>query len=200
MSWIGGSFVMDDLSEKSLKKAYASIRSKIRHEADLEEFPNMGNDIMPIKEYAPGKIYDSFDAAKQVASDSFNVWNRKYNATFAFYDTSQVKTTKKLQTLETRLIKEKEKLNEYVKKTDCSSFKAELITCPNCKSKINKKYIYNSHCPLCRTDLRSKTVIDTTNRYRENIKALTQQIREEKIKQKKSLPVKYYVEFCEYVG
>lgn len=200
MSWIGGSFVMDDLSEKSLKKAYASIRSKIRHEADLEEFPNMGNDIMPIKEYAPGKIYDSFDAAEQVASDSFNVWNRKYNPAFAFYDTSQVKTTKKLQTLETRLIKEKEKLNEYVKKTDCSSFKAELITCPNCKSKINKKYIYNSHCPLCRTDLRSKTVIDTTNRYRENIKALTQQIREEKIKQKKSLPVKYYVEFCEYVG
>lgn len=200
MSWTGGSFVMDDLSEKNLKKAYASIRSRVRHEADLEEFPNRGNDIMPIKEYAPGKIYDCYDAAEQAASDSFNVWNRRYNVAFAFYDTSKAKTTKKLQTLEARLIKEKEKLNEYIKKTDCSNFKAELITCPNCKSKINKKYIYNSHCPLCRTDLRSKTVIDITNRYQENIKALTQQIREEKSKQKKSLPVKYYVEFCEYVG
>ena len=91
MSWIGGSFVMDDLSEKSLKKAYASIRSKIRHEADLEEFPNMGNDIMPIKEYAPGKIYDSFDAAEQVASDSFNVWNRKYNSSKNYEETSNIR-------------------------------------------------------------------------------------------------------------
>lgn len=59
MSWIGGEFIINDMKEKTLKEVYSSISSAVRHNADLEEFPYMGTDIMKIKPFHKGKIYDS---------------------------------------------------------------------------------------------------------------------------------------------
>ena len=54
MSWISGEFVINDMTEKTLKKAYSSLSSAVRHNADLEEFPYMGTDIMKIKPFHKG--------------------------------------------------------------------------------------------------------------------------------------------------
>lgn len=40
MSWVNGEIIINDLSKKELNIAYAKIRASVRHEADLEEFPN----------------------------------------------------------------------------------------------------------------------------------------------------------------
>lgn len=200
MGWLGGEYVINDLEEKTLKKVYADISSNVRHNADLEEFPNMGMNIMPIQRLMKGKIYESYDEATQAIEDRYAEWVKNCNVVVAFYDTDAAKQTKKLENLMTRFKKEEQKLSDYVEKTDCKNFKAKLITCPSCESKINKKYIRRSSCPLCHADLRSKTVIDTTNRYCENIKKLKKEITQEQNKQKDRLPVRYLVRYYEYVG
>lgn len=73
------------------------------------------------------------------------VGQKEYNVAAAFYDTSAAKETKHIKTLKERLEKEHQKLNDYVKKNDCKNFKAKLITCPKCESKINK----NTFCEIC---------------------------------------------------
>ena len=75
-----------------------------------------------------------------------------------------------------------------------------MITCPKCESKINKKYILRNMCPLCKHDLRSKTVIETTQRYQNNIQKLSDEICQENLKQKEKLPVRYLVGYCEHIG
>lgn len=200
MSWISGEFVINDMTEKTLKKAYSSLSSAVRHNADLEEFPYMGTDIMKIKPFHKGKIYGSQEEASKALRESYASWAREYNVAAAFYDTSAAKETKRMKGLKERLERENQKLKDYIKKTDCKNFKAKLITCQKCESKINKKYIFGNTCPLCRHDLRSKTVIETTQRYQNNIQKLTDEIRQEKLKQKKKLPVRYLVGYCEYVG
>lgn len=200
MSWIGGEFIINDMKEKTLKEAYSSISSAVRHNADLEEFPYMGTEIMKIKPFHKGKIYGSQEEASKALEESYASWAREYNVAAAFYDTSAAKETKRIKTLKERLEKEHQKLNDYIKKNDCKNFKAKLITCPKCESKINKKYILRNMCPLCKHDLRSKTVIKTTQRYQNNIQKLSDEICQENLKQKEKLPVRYLVGYCEHIG
>lgn len=200
MSWISGEFVINDMTEKTLKKAYSSLSSAVRHNADLEEFPYMGTDIMKIKPFHKGKIYGSQEEASKALRESYASWAREYNVAAAFYDTSAAKETKRIKTLKERLEREHQKLNDYIKKNDCKNFKAKLITCPKCESKINKKYILRNMCPLCKHDLRSKTVIETTQRYQNNIQKLSDEICQENLKQKEKLPVRYLVGYCEHIG
>lgn len=77
MSWIGGEFIINDMKEKTLKEVYSSISSAVRHNADLEEFPYMGTDIMKIKPFHKGKIYDSQEEASKALSESYK--NFKYS-------------------------------------------------------------------------------------------------------------------------
>lgn len=201
MSWISGQFSIDTLKpkakgKKGLMNAYAEISEEIRANADLEEFPNMGESVMPIKHLVPDIIYDSYEEADEALNRLFPKWSRKFNVAVAYYD--EATNTKKLQDLKLRLEKEKEKLQSYVEKTDCKNFKAKMVTCSSCKSKINKNYIKGSRCPVCRADLRAKTVINMTKRYQDNIKDLTKKMKAEQKKQKPR--IKYLVGYCEYVG
>ena len=98
----------------------------------------------------------------------------------------------------------KYKLLEYYRKTNVKNFKAKLVTCPTCESKINKEYINNCTCPLCRTDLRSETTKKTIERYESNIEKLEEEIKKENKKLIKKVkdkaPIKYLLLFEEYCG
>ena len=137
--------------------------------------------------------------------DTFN-WERKYNPIVAFRDVDlkNIKKTKKIENLELRKENENEKLLEYYHKTDVKNFKAKLVTCPTCESKINKEYINNCTCPLCRTDLRSETTKKTIERYESNIEKLEEEIKKENKKLIKKVkdkaPIKYLLLFEEYCG
>lgn len=200
MSWLGGTLVINNKNQKTMKKAMEDISSAVRHESDLEEFPNMGLHIMNIREIQPGKVFADFDAAERYCMNEFTSWMRNYNVMVAFSDTSCVKTTKHLSSLKERMDRETDKMNTYAKEHSVSEFKASYVSCPKCGSKINKDYIGYDRCPLCKTDLRSETTKKTIARYKNNIIQLKKQIKDEEQKQKDKLPVRYLVAYCEYTG
>lgn len=87
--------------------------------------------------------------------------------------------TKTLLTLKERLNKEREKKKAYENAHSISSFKIEYIGCPYCGSKLKRRLLRGNSCPLCRTELRSKTTMETLKRYDENIEKISNQIIEE---------------------
>lgn len=94
MSWIGGSVVINDTSKTELDEAVMHITSHIRHEADLEEFPNIcsRNRIVVKNE----TVFESFDDAEEYSKSSSNEWRRQHNICLPFKDTSEAKDTKKI--------------------------------------------------------------------------------------------------------
>ena len=184
------------MSKKDLAYAHDYIRSTVRNNGDTEEFPNLGENLLPIVQRKI--ICKSYEDAKELA-DSLN-WEREYNLLITFKDVDNIKETKKMKNLHERIKKEETKLNEYVKKTDCKNYKSKYIGCPQCGSKINKEYIYNCRCPVCREDLRSETTKITINRHKDNIKKITKELRIEKEKCSNKAKTKYLLLFEEYCG
>lgn len=196
MSWLNGELILNGMSKKDLAYAHDYIRSTVRNNGDTEEFPNLGENLLPIVQRKI--ICKSYEDAKELA-DSLN-WEREYNLLIPFKDVDNIKETKKMKNLHERIKKEETKLNEYVKKTDCKNYKSKYIGCPQCGSKINKEYIYNCRCPVCREDLRSETTKNTINRYKDTIKRITKELRIEKEKCSNKAKTKYLLLFEEYCG
>ena len=115
MSWINGEIIISDNTERELNRARRVIRRDVRNNGDTEEFPNLGENLLPIVQRK--MICKSYEDAKELA-DSLN-WEREYNLLIPFKDLDSIKETKKMQNLHERIKKEETKLNEYVKKTDC---------------------------------------------------------------------------------
>lgn len=197
MSWIGGEIVLEKNTKKELNYAYQKIRYAVRSNANCEEFPSMGDNLFPIKQICYNTL-PSYEKAIECA-DSID-WERNYNVLIPFKDVDALKPSKKIINLKERLDKEKNKLVEYKDKTDCKNFKSKLISCPKCGSKINKDYIRNSYCPLCREDLRSDTTKKTIKRYENNIIYLTKEIQTEKEKRSDKAKIKYLILYLEYIG
>lgn len=197
MSWISGDLVVNELSKKTMNGVYASIRHRVRCEANLEEFPDMGNNIMPVRLINDG-IFGSYDEAYEYCMIKNTDWQRKYNVAVPFRGCDDLQMTKKLQSLNTRLTTERQKLSEYEAAHEVTMFKADFVGCPKCKSKLARGYLRNSKCPVCREDMRSKTTKDTLARYRAKIRKLEKEISDEKNKQ--NTDKKYLICFIEYIG
>ena len=103
-------------------------------------------------------------------------------------------TTATYTKLVDRLREEEAKLESYTKQHSTKTFKSQFIGCGNCGSKLNREFLRTEKCPLCGTDLRGKTTLDTIERYKTNIKELQKKIREEekKIAQKATKNSKIY--------
>lgn len=99
-----------------------------------------------------------------------------------FYDYPRVVPTKTLSNLRERLEKEEDKLVAYRDAHSIATFKADYVGCPECGSKLKKVLLKSNCCPLCGTDMRSKTTLDTLARYEKNIRELKKQIVEEEHK------------------
>lgn len=196
MSWIGGSVVINDTSKEELARAVAEITDRIRHEADLQEFPNTASrHPITVKDK---NVFKSYEAAQEYSDEIYGIWARKYNICLPFKDISEVKKTKKISELEERIYQTYGKRDAYIKSHHVRDFKAEYIGCRCCGSKINKQYLWDNHCPVCKSELRSETVIKTIHAYDKKIAELEKRLQEEKSKQK--VPIRYAVFYCEYVG
>ena len=199
MSWVRGELIIENTLKKSIDKAKNIIRMDVRSLADLEEFPNMGDYIMPIK-IITNNVFDSVEDARDYCYDNYAKWGRNYNVMVAFRDRLSAKETKKIKDLKNRIDLEEKKKIKYVNDHTVSTFKSKFIGCHNCGSKVNKEYIKNDRCPICHSDLRSKTTKQTIKRYENNIKNLKKKIDDEVKKQSKSFPDKYLIVYEEYVG
>ena len=67
MSWIGGSFVINDLSKKELNRAYLHIDRRVKSNSDLVEFPSAGARF-PIKEIK-SKPFETMEAAETTGKE-----------------------------------------------------------------------------------------------------------------------------------
>jgi hypothetical protein len=198
MSWVRGSFVIEDLSKKSMASAYSHIDRRVKSNSDLVEFPNAGARFKIHEVSVPEPLADR-EAAEDFL-DERDDWQRSWNVTVPFYDRENCKPTKKYADLVKRLQTEQGKLAEYTKAHGFSTFKAALVTCTGCGSKLNKDYIKEFCCPLCRHDMRSDTVKNTCERYQQKIKVLQKEIRMEEKKATGKAVVRYLVMFEEYCG
>lgn len=198
MSWIRGDLVLDNLSKKSLDKAYLHIDRRVKSNSDLVEFPNAGARFT-IREISVPKPLENQEAAENFL-DERNDWHRNWNVAVRFYDRSNCRPTKKCGELLNRLHAEEEKLSSYIKAHDLSTFKASLISCSKCGSKLNKDYLKGHHCPLCRNDMRSETTKNTVSRYQQKIRDIKRDIMAEEKKSSGKAVVKYLVLYEEYVG
>lgn len=86
-----------------------------------------------------------------------------------YYDYSRLKDTKKIAELKQKATDIAKKKAEYTVEHSVKKLKAVLITCPNCGSKLSREHLRSEKCPLCGTDLRSKTTLDALKRYDERI-------------------------------
>lgn len=101
MSWIRGEFVIDSISQQSLAKARAQIVGRVRHNADLEEFSNMGEDIGNITPiYPPESCCKSLQSAEEWYEKSYAAFHRPYQKCIPFLDTDSLPNNKRLLTLE----------------------------------------------------------------------------------------------------
>lgn len=189
MSWIAGCVVIESKEKKEIEKAKKYINDVVRQNADLREFPNSGARF-PI--YFKGDIKNPAETIDE-AEEKANCydWRRSYNIAVPLLNNS-----KKMESILERIKKEEEKKEEYEKKHSVRTFKANLVSCQKCGSKLNKDYLKNDMCPVCRADLRSETTKDTIKRYDKKICTLTKEYAE----CKKTAKCKYVVFFEEYLG
>ena len=197
MSWIGGSFVINDLSKKELNRAYLHIDRRVKSNSDLVEFPSAGARF-PIKEIK-SKPFETMEAAESFLRTR-NDWQRNWNVAVPFYDRSACKPTSKHEECLKRLQSEEDKYAAYIKAHDLSTFKSVLITCKKCGSKLNKDYLKRSCCPLCKNDLRSNSVKAASDRYEEKIRKLKKDIQTEEAKASGKAVLRYLVMYEEYCG
>lgn len=59
---------------------------------------------------------------------------------------------------------------------DIKNAKSKTISCDNCESRINRKYMIDSHCMVCGHDLTSKTAKDRLQKYLQNLDNLTNKL------------------------
>lgn len=201
MSWIRGEFVIDSISQQSLAKARAQIVDRVRHNADLEEFPSMGEEvgnITPI--YPPESCCKSLQSVVEWYNKSYEAFHRPYQKYIPFLDTNSLPNDKRLLELEKRLQDEISKRNAYYNAHNVQNLQAKYISCKRCGSKVNKDYIRNNSCPVCRNNMLSDTVQKRLDAFSTRIVGLKASIVAEKEKRAGKAPTRYLVVYCEYVG
>ncbi len=201
MSWIRGEFVIDSISQQSLAKARAQIVDRVRHNADLEEFPNMGQDIGNITPiYPPESCCKRLQSAEEWYQKSYGVFRRPYQKYIPFLDTDSLPNNKRLLTLEYRLQYEITKRDAYRGAHNVQNLQAKYISCKRCGSKVNKDYIHNNSCPVCCNNMLSDTVQKRLEAFSVRIDGLKASIVAEKERRAAKAPTRYLVVYCEYVG
>lgn len=190
MSWVAGYLIMNDKSQKEINIAKDDICCIVRRNADLNEFPNMGNSLNQIKFINPDKIPCSLEEAEEIA-DKYK-WRRNYNIAIPL-----IVESKKMKDIRERIEEEQRKCEEYGQKHSVLTFKASYVSCPKCMSKLNKDYLKNDKCPVCHSDMRSDTTKATLERYKKKITSLKKEYEEQR-KNKKN--IKYVLFYEEYVG
>lgn len=165
---------------------------------DREE--NYGGDYhgnMHISQREPFVNYqEAYDYIEKYTQDKFY-----YDMAVRFYDNESLPSTKKEKQLEEKIQIENQKLKDYIIKNKLTTRKSAFFGCPNCKSKIARQYFENPKfperiivdCPVCKTDLRSETVLKRIQNFEEKLIELKKELTFEKCKPKNGAPIKWLV-------
>ena len=75
--------------------------------------------------------------------------------------------------------------------------KSKFVSCKKCGSKIATGYLHSNYCPVCREDLRPKSLLDSIKSMHDRRDELDKKIREATIKASKKAPL-YWLVKIEY--
>lgn len=189
MSWLEG--FLDFKEGISVKE----IDKEIYEESYNEGYPNA---VQQRTELLNVSVFDTREEAEEYINNH-NFW-RKKNVGVRYKNYDSVKPSKKMLDLERRIAETEQKIISYGKAHSISTFKAEFVSCPNCKSKFKRDLLKNDYCPLCRTDMRSNTTLSTIKNYESKVKELKKQYKEEQKKLKEKATTNWLVSFQSYVG
>lgn len=193
MGWTGGTHIFP------VKISKNTIKSEI-YESHYQERGAMEPVFLDFK-WMENKVCDNYEDAKEYIN-SLNLY-RKFNVAVKFKNPlTEPKETSSMKTLLRRIAETEEKLIQYEKNHSVTTFKAEYIGCPDCGSKLKRELLKTDKCPLCGTDMRSKTTTETLSGYRIKIKELKKQYNTEykKALEKVKTEICWLVEAETYLG
>ena len=88
-------------------------------------------------------------------------------------------SNKKIEELKNKIAETYKTLSSLDREVAVKNFKAQLVTCKKCGSKLNKDYLNSNFCPLCRTDMRSDTTQKRIAALRQKHQELQEVLRKE---------------------
>lgn len=138
-----------------------------------------------------GRIFDTYDEAEAEINRLDKGWYDDHGVLYRDY--SKVKPTKAMETVRAQIATTKDKRREYINSHQPNRVKAEFIGCHNCGSKIAKKYLRSSNCPICNHTLLPKSTQDRITAFDKKIKELENRYADAEKKQKEKAEVKWLV-------
>lgn len=138
------------------------------------------------------KPFESYDEAMAFIKSVDKGWYDDHAVRFKDY--SGV-TSPKIAEYEKKIAELEESRKAYILEHSVHNLSAKHIGCPKCGSKLNKEFLVGEICPLCKTDLRSKTTLDKLRWYADKANDYNKRIAEEQRKQSKKAKIKWLVKF-----
>lgn len=154
------------------RAVYAQWSEHAMHDGWQEGCHGLNHDIRWIE----GPILNSYDEAYEYIKEHDSGW---YDQLAVRYREVKLSDSKKIMEIKERLQKEIQKRKDYEAAHSVSTFKAEFVGCPDCGSKLKRTLLNSEKCPLCKTDLRGRTTLETLARYDANIEKYRKQIKDE---------------------
>lgn len=125
-------------------------------------------------------VIDSFEEAEEYLSSRFQGYN---DGAVQFRDVESIKVPKAIETKEKQIAKVRFELKEEREKNHFANHKSKFIGCPHCQSKINAEFVKKARmlylintCPVCKEDMRPKTVLDKLKNKEKKIDDLKKQV------------------------
>ena len=112
-----------------------------------------------------------------------------------FYDYSKAKETKKIVDLQVRVDASNKRLADFQNEHSIRKHKAEFVGCASCGSRLARKLLRGECCPVCGSDLRSKSVLEKLENIKNTRERLIQMIKDEKEKQTENRRVFWLVKY-----
>lgn len=138
-------------------------------------------------------VFDSYQDASDYLDEAVNSVARYKDLAIPFHDGRDATTSKKLEDVRSRIVKNENARNEYIAKNDIHNRKSKSVTCPCCDSRLTLSYLRIQKCPLCGTDLRSPTVLNRIQKFADDDKKLRKMEADEERKLSKKGPIKWLV-------
>ena len=90
-----------------------------------------------------------------------------------------IEPSAKMVSLEKRLREKEERLRVYTAEQNEKKFQGDFVSCPHCKSRMNRDFVHPPLCPLCGEDMRSPTAVKTIASLTEAVAELSKRYEDE---------------------
>jgi predicted Zn-ribbon and HTH transcriptional regulator len=158
------------------KRVQAELDNYVAHE-DWEE--GCTGLYSPIRWIEHCGVLNSYDEALEYIKRHDKGW---YDCLAVRYKESVVRGSAALRTAQERLEVAEKKWRDLDSKLHYADVKSDFIGCRNCGSKVSRKYLKSNRCPVCNSDMRPQSTLDTLARYKANLDKQRALVAEEKKK------------------